>query len=416
MIEKDVLLNACKELEGEMTDFLSKLVSFDSLSSYEGPVMEWLYEQFSQVADECEKVPVPESIVDDPDYSFRMGDQPYEGRPNVRVVMKGAGSGKRVLMNTHADVVPPSMGQERPFEPYVEDGRIYGRGTCDDKGQIASVWLLFKAMKKLGLKPEGDVILHIVIEEEVGGNGTLALIREGEEADVCLNLEPTELNVLTSVRGALWFTGTVYGRAGHSGSAGTTVSALKMAIEAMNIIEEYHDDLLKETHGDDPLFLSYANPMPVTFGQLEAGDWPAMAPQKAVFKGVFGILSSPKEEVMAEMLDRVKTRGPEWLKDNFELSFSYKHDTSRMDPDHPAVKILLDSLSVMDVTAKIDAAPYGADAWFYNNFLGIPTMAVGAGSIGDAHTRHENVVLGDVVKLAGAMMLFINGFSGFSRA
>ena len=87
-----------------------------------------------------------------------------------------------------------------------------------------------------------------------------------------------------------------------------------------------------------------------------------------------------------------------------------------MDPEHPAVKIMLDSLSVMDVTAKIDAAPYGADAWFYNNFLDIPTMAVGAGSIGDAHTRHENVVLGDVVKLAGAMMLFINGFSGLTKA
>jgi len=415
MFDKDKLLETCLGLQEETTAFLDRLVRFESVSSYEGPAAEWVYERFKEVSDECEKIPVPEDIVNDPDYSFRMDDRPYEGRPNVRAVIRGSGTGKSVLMNAHVDVVPPSQGQERPFDPHIEDGAMYGRGTCDDKGQIAVVWTIFKAMKKLGVRPKGDVIFHCVIEEETGGNGTLALIRRGEKADCCLNLEPAENNVLASVRGAVWFTGTVHGRAGHSGSAQTTVSALKMAIEAMNIIEEYNKDLLEKTHGEDPLFLKFKNPMPVTFGQLEAGDWPAMAPQKAVFKGVFGLLTTPKEEVMREMEERVRTRGPEWLRDNFEITFSYRHDTSRVDPDHPMVKLLLESYGDVGVKSELSAANYGADAWFYNNILGIPTVATGCGSINDAHTSHEHVVLRDIANEAAALMVFIDKWSGLEK-
>ena len=412
MIDKKAVLETCLDMQEDTTAFLDRAVRFESLSSYEGPVMHWLYEQFKEISDECELIPVPEDIVNDPDYSFRMDDRPYEGRPNLRVVLKGVGTGKSVLLNAHTDVVPTSGGQERPFDPYVKDGKMYGRGTCDDKGQIAVVWTLFSAMRKMGVRPGGDIVFHCVIEEETGGNGTLALIRRGEKADCCLNLEPAENNVLASIRGAVWFTGTVHGRAGHSGSAQTTVSALKMAIEAIRIIEEFNQDLLERTHAADPLFLRFKNPMPVTFGQIAAGDWPAMAPQKAVFKGVFGLLTTPKEQVMEEMIERVRTRGPEWLRDHFEMTFSYRHDTSTVDPGHPMVGQLVDSYREMGVESEISAANYGADGWFYNNILGIPTVATGCGSINDAHTSHEHVALRDIANETAALMLFIHKWSG----
>ena len=412
MIENDKILLTCMEMQDETTAFLDKLVRFKSLSSYEGPAVKWVHEQFRDIADVCELVPVPEDIVNDPDYSFRIDERPYEGRHNARAVKKGDGSGKSVIFNAHIDVVPASEGQKRPFDPYVEDGIMYGRGTCDCKGQVAVMWTVLRAMKKLGIKPEGDIILHFVIEEETGGNGTLALIRRGEEADCCINLEPTENNVYASIRGAVWFTGTVFGRAGHSGSAQTTVSALKMAIEAIKIIEDYNRELLEKTHGEDPLFLKYKNPMPVTFGQMQAGDWPAMAPQKAVFKGVFGLLTTPKEQVMSEIVERVKTRGPEWLKDNFEMTFSYRHDTSRLDPEHPMVGMLLNSYKEAGVKSEISSANFGADAWFYNNILGIPTVTSGCGSISHAHTMVEQVTLKDIVKEAAAMTIFIKEWCG----
>ena len=415
MIDNNTILQTCLGMLDETTAFLDKLVRFESVSGYEGPAMKWVHGQFVGLADTCELVAVQEDIVNDPDYSFRLDDRQYAGRPNVRVVLKGDGSGKSVIFNAHVDVVPPSKGQEHPFDPHIENGIMYGRGTCDDKAQVAVMWTIFRAMKKLGVKTKGDVILHIVIEEETGGNGTLALIRNGVNTDCCINLEPCSNNILTSVRGAVWFTGTVQGRAGHSGSSGTTVSALKMAIEAMNIIEDYHDELLAATINDDPLFAKFENPMPVTFGQLEAGDWPAMVPQKAVFKGVFGLLTTPKEDVMREMIKRVKSRGPKWLRDNFEMTFQYRHDTSRINPSLPFVKLLGECYNAMNIQSETGAMTASSDAWFYNNLLGIPTLATGCGNIGDAHTEIEHIVLKEVAEESAALTLFIKEWCGFRK-
>ncbi|MCE5248740.1 M20/M25/M40 family metallo-hydrolase [bacterium] len=415
MIDNDTIRKTCEGLLDETTAFLDRLVRFESTPGYEGPAMECLYGQFKDLADVCEKVPVPEDIIHDPDYAFRIDERPYEGRPNLRVVLKGDGAGKSVVFNAHVDVVPPSAGHERPFDPFIRDGEMYGRGAIDDKGLVAVMWMMLKAMKKLSLRPHGDVILHIVIEEETGGNGTLALIRHGEKADCCINLEGCGIGKLhTSVRGALWFTCTCYGRAGHSGSAQMTVSALKTAFEAMSIIEEYHDDLLAGTHRDDPLFSEIENPMPVTFGQMKAGDWPAMAPQMAVFKGVFGILTTPKEKVMAEMIDRLKTRGSEWLSGNFEITFDYRHDTSRIDPELPFVKLLGQCFEEMGIHSEIAALPASADTWFYTNIAGIPGVLTGCGGIGTAHTAYERVRLDEIPVESAVMILFIKKWCGFT--
>ncbi len=413
MADNETIRKTCESLIDETTAFLDRLVRFESLPGYEGPAIDWVYEHLmvKDYADICEKVPIPEDIVNDPEYQFTLDDRPYEGRPNIRAVIKGDGTGKSVIFNAHVDVVPPSTGHERPFDPYVKDGALYGRGASDDKGQVAVMWTMLMAMKKLGIRPKGDVIFHIVVEEETGGNGSLAFARAGDKADCCINLDAGE-GIYTSSRGAVWFTGTVHGRAGHSSEVHTTVSALKMAIEAMNIIEEYHDELLAETINDDPLFSGMENPMPVTFGQLEAGDWPAMAPQKAVFKGVFGMLTTPKEEVMQQMVERVKTRGPEWLKDNFEMTFEYHHDISRIDPDLPFVMLLRKCYGDMGIDMPVKALPASNDACFYTNISGIPTAATGMMEIGTAHTNYEHVILNKLITEAAVMVQFIREWCG----
>ena len=404
--------SACLGLLDDTTSFLDRLIRFESMPGFEGPAMHWLHKQFMDLADVCEKAPVPESIVNDPEYSSLLDRQPYEGRPNVRVVLKGDGAGRSVIFNAHVDVVPPTKKQECPFDPYIRDGAMYGRGTCDDKGQVAVLWTMLRAMKKLGIRPRGDVILHLVIEEEPGGNGTLALLRRGEKADCCINLEPCSNRVCPSVRGSVWFTGTVHGRAGHSGTAQVTVSALKMAIEAIRIIEEYHDELLARTIGEDPLFAGKNNPMPVNFGQLHAGDWPTIAPEEAYFSGIFGFLTTPRETVMREIVERIKTRGHPWLKDHVEMNFPYRHDTCRTDPGLPFVKLLADSYGELWVSSSLSAATTSMDAWLYPGILGIPTLATGCGNLEDAHTIDEHIVLRDIAMEAAVLLRFIEKWCG----
>lgn len=391
----------------EAVALLCDLIRMPSTRGNEGPVIRTLYERFRGRADACELVPVPESIVQDEDYSFPLKGLTYADRPNLEVVRRGEGGGLSLVFNTHVDVVPPSPGQDRAFDPEVRDGVVYGRGACDAKGQVAALYLALSALQDLDIRLKGDVTLHIVIEEECGGNGSLAMARRGCRADGAVVLEPSDLVLLPSVRGAVWFDVVCTGRAGHSGRAGDVVSALKKAAQAMDILERYHDRLLAASKGH-PLFDRYTNPMPITFGVMRAGDWPATAPNRAEFKGVFGFLPNvTRGEVQREMRASLLREGDAWLREHFELSFLYRHDGNEIPVDHPLVKAAEAACWEAGREPKVGAMPASCDAWLYNNQLKIPTLVMGPGSLGYAHTNEEQIAVDDLLKGAEVLVRLI---------
>ncbi|QSQ12385.1 Sapep family Mn(2+)-dependent dipeptidase [Myxococcus landrumensis] len=73
----------------------------------------------------------------------------------------------------HGDVVPaPAHEWKRPpFEPYVQDGRLFGRGVEDDKGPLASALVALDYARQLGLKPQGRVLVIVGNGEESDWNG-----------------------------------------------------------------------------------------------------------------------------------------------------------------------------------------------------------------------------------------------------
>ena len=80
-----------------------------------------------------------------------------------------------------------------------------GGDAVDAKGQVATLYALGLLIKERKIELPGKVIFHLVVEEENGGNGTLAMVRRGVKADAAVVLEPSELNVIPAVRGAVWF-------------------------------------------------------------------------------------------------------------------------------------------------------------------------------------------------------------------
>jgi len=391
----------------EAVDFLCDLIRFPSTPGNEKEALGLCAERFSELGLEAKKVPLSDALKSDPDYSDPIAGLKYDGRFNVRLRWPGCGGGRSLLFNTHADVVPPSQMQESPFGPRVESETVYGRGACDAKGQIATLFLTIAVLRDCGFRPRGDILAHLVVEEECGGNGTLAMIRKGEESDAAVVMEPTAMKISPSVRGAVWFRLTCTGRAGHSGQAGKTVSALLSAVEAIGILEQYHADLLAKSRGI-PLFDRFENPMPITFGKLVAGDWPATAPQKAEIEGVLGLLPNrTAAEVMAEMEQAICENGSEWLREHYELQFMYRHDAHVLNPAHVLVRVLADSCGRSECETEISAMTASCDSWFYNNQLGIPTVVFGAGDLRYAHSNQEQIAVKDMTDVARVLARFI---------
>jgi acetylornithine deacetylase/succinyl-diaminopimelate desuccinylase-like protein len=103
------------------------------------------------------------------------------GHPLVYAEWLKAPGKPTVLLYGHYDVQPAEPLDEwksPPFEPEVRDGNIYARGAVDDKGQM---WMHVKALESL-LKADGKLPVNVRVivegEEEVGGEGIAAFVRE----------------------------------------------------------------------------------------------------------------------------------------------------------------------------------------------------------------------------------------------
>lgn len=399
------------DIKKKVKEFLFELISIPSTRGKEGPAIQLIYNEIKSLVDECELVKVDDSIMDDSDYAFKLENFTYKNTPELECRIKGSSNGKSVVFNAHVDVVPPSAGQKDPFIPTLKNGIIFGRGACDDKGQVAALFSLILLLKEKGIKPKGDIIFHFVVEEENGGNGTLAMIRRGIKADAAVVMESSEMNVVTAVRGAVWFKVEVFGKAGHSGQSRGNVSAIKKAFQAMQILEAYHDEVLKESR-EVPLFDEYENPMPITFGQFNAGDWPATVPARAVFKGVFGFLPNKNRfEIQKGIKKSIQEKGDAWLKNNCRISFPMLNsDGNVISTEHPLVLSLQKAIKKNGYPGKVKAMTASSDAWLYNNQAKIPTIIFGAGSIKYAHSNFEQIALKEILDAGVILKDFLGEF------
>lgn len=399
-----------KNLEGSI-EILAKLISFPSTRGNEAGPGRYLKTRLEGCADSVELIPVPDSLQDDPDYAFRLDGFSYAGAANLRLRLLGAGKGRSLALNTHLDVVPATPGQDDAFKARISDGKVFGRGSCDAKGQAAVLWLVFKTLSDLGLKPRGDLTADLVLEEECGGNGTLFVQRNGLAADAAIVLEPTALQVAHLVRGAVWFEVRTSGIAGHSGSPGTTSSALKTAIRVMEAIEAVRAETLEVSRKSVAAIAGHPDPAPCTFGMLQAGNWPAASPSEAVLKGVFGFLPPFRREEIRERLARAVSPF------RAEITFPMlNNDPSFLPADHPLVEGLAASARRAGAASRPAFMNASCDAWRYSVGLGIPTAVFGPGALASAHSKDEHIVIDDIRMAAAAILGFIDDWSGLDHA
>lgn len=378
--------------------FLKKIIAVKSLSGEEEELMAVLKSEFLPLCDSAALVKMPQDLKSDPYYSNVKDGISYDNRYNLVLKVNGMTS-ETVILNAHADTVPAA---EEMFGAFEKDGIMYGRGACDDKGQIASIYLLLSAIKKSGAKPLKTLLVHIVAEEEIGGNGTLALMQEELHASLAIIMEPTDLKILTASRGALWFRVVTRGIAGHSGDVKSVKNALKTAVSVMRVLEDCHKKIFQRLKGVHP-FEDFENPMPLTFGKLHSGEWPATAPKEAILEGVFGFLPGmTSQEVMDEIAGSIESAGEE-ISGYTEISFPLQRDPSVTSRGLPCVVEFAESVQQAGLKVQYSALPACCDMWFYSHEKKIPAVIFGAGELRHAHSDNEQVKLADIKSCAIAI-------------
>jgi acetylornithine deacetylase len=387
--------------------FLNESIAFASTHGNEADAVAHARTCWADAGFDVETHPIPEDIKQDPEYTRPETDLAFEGRENLVVRTRGTGGGRSVAINSHLDVVP-AEGWEEAFTPRAEEETIYGRGACDAKGSVAAMYLAARALRELDLQPAGDVIWQMVIDEEVGGNGSLALIREGVDADGAVVMEPTELAMHPANRGAIWFRFEFRGTPCHMGRKHEGVNALDLAREAMGILYEYEKELIAD-RDDQPLFAHYAFPSQVNVGILRGGEWPSMVAGSATMEGGVGFLPGRSMDQVKEDIARyIRQKGSQELKDRHTLTFPALHnDSYETPPDHPFVRAFHRATLLTSAQETVTGWNVSCDARLFARVGDLPTVVFGPGRVEDAHSEDEKVEFSRVVAAAETLVRFI---------
>ncbi|HEX8919705.1 MAG TPA: M20 family metallopeptidase, partial [Chloroflexota bacterium] len=166
-----------------------------------------------------------------------------EQRANVLGRIRGRGEGPSLVLTGHLDVVPPG-GQawtRPPFDAVLEDGRIYGRGSCDMKGGVAAMVAAAATLVRDGFRPQGDIVLACTAGEEAGLQGALVMVerRSLEGAGFLVVAEPTDLNVYIGEKGVLWLRIFMRGRTAHGSMPWLGANAVSAMAQLIPALEAY---------------------------------------------------------------------------------------------------------------------------------------------------------------------------------
>ena len=154
-----------------------------------------------------------------------------------------ASEGSRtLLLNSHLDVVPPSSNHPfPPFEPTIQDGKIFGRGAVDAKASVASMATAVCRLASKGYAPDGKIVLAFTTCEETGGehNGLEQIAKKLPKAHAALVGEPTHMQPCVAQKGLLILRLDANGSSCHAARAEEGQNAISMMVRDISRLENY---------------------------------------------------------------------------------------------------------------------------------------------------------------------------------
>ena len=165
------------------------------------------------------------------------------GRPNVWGRLKGKGGGPTLMLAGHLDTVG-TEGYDNPFDPRVEQGRVYGRGSCDMKAALAAYLEVARLLVENDIRLRGDLIIAGIADEEWKLLGSKDMGQNGPWADFGIIGEPTNLTVCPAHKGQLAFSIKTFGKAVHSSVPELGHNAIEDMAKIINTLGRYDQELL----------------------------------------------------------------------------------------------------------------------------------------------------------------------------
>ncbi len=322
------------------------------------------------------------------------------GRPNVigRFPTNPSTDGNpkpRILFAPHTDTVSVGGMTIPPFGGELRDGKIWGRGASDTKGPMASMlWALYEMRDEI---PSLPVEVHFVgfMSEESAQLGSQHFAKHHGRYDLAIIGEPTSLKTVFRHKGCLWADVHTTGVAVHGATPELGVNAIVKMAKLVSALDTEFREILAEVGGVD----EWLGASTINLGMIQGGTRSNIVADSCKLR--VDIRTTPglqraggAEALLTEFVQRIDLTANVTV-----VSEAFHLDT---DPANPLVQKLIAAGS------ELTGAPWFCDAAFLSA-AGTPAIAIGPGSIAQAHTKDEFIAVSDLEAGVAFFRRFLQG-------
>lgn len=316
---------------------------------------------------------------------------------NIIGLLKGAGGGQSMLLNTHMDHVDVGDPSQWPYPPYsatLADGYIWGRGACDVKGALAVQVYAPAIARKAGIPLRGDVYMTAVVLEERGGWGAEHVVKN-IKTDYAILGEATNNEIRIGHRGRMELLVRFIGHSVHASAPARGANphyALARFLTKLPELRMVSDSTFGYSTVAPTLIHSDQTSGNVTPGELRLMlDWRNIPVEKT-------------EQILAKVQKVLDTYAEPGVRAHVTLNQSrlqtytglselraVTHPGYALPTDHPFVTTARATLqSALESEVDLGSWMFATDGG-HLMAAGIPTIGFGPGDENAAHTIHDRV-------------------------
>jgi len=318
-----------------------------------------------------------------------------------------------LMLSGHVDVVPV-VGQQWTVPPFTmtrRDGLLYGRGSADMKGFIASIMAMVETLDIAKL--DKPLWLAISYDEEIGCVGVRPMLdviaARGIRPDLIVVGEPTSMQIGLGHKGKMALHVTTKGEPRHSSEAPLALNALHLASDFISALRSLQDELASAGQQDKAYSVPYAT---LHVGVLKGGTAVNLVPDKAEMLMECRMLATDDSE---ELENRIRDLAMSVVQP-YQLSFPYAaievdktvhYPGLTSDPHHPILLAFADCLP--KETARCHVS-YGTEGGLFAQALDVPVVICGPGNMDQGHRPDEFIAASQLAACDKLLLSVIDRF------
>ncbi len=321
------------------------------------------------------------------------------------------GDGPRVLVyDSHIDTVgigDPDEWEWDPFKGKVEDGILYARGACDEKGSTPGMVYGLAIARDLGLLDGWTVYYFGNMEEWCDGiaPNTFVEVDPGVRPDFVVIGEPTKMQVYRGHKGRIELRVVAKGKSAHAASNHLGDNAIYKLLPVIAGIRDLEPKL-----GDHP-FLGHGK-ITVSDMHVKTPSINAVPDEAVIYIDRRMTFGETREEAIAQ----IEALIPPEFKDSVKVEELFYEEPSytgfvfpvdkyfpawALEEDHPLVQAGQKARQLIGLPAAPSGKwDFSTNGIYWAGKAGIPSIGFGPGDETTAHTVRDSVPLDDVVKAA----------------